>query len=64
MFWFVTEQKKWQEMKKMNRFCTRTKGLTEEQNKQYAKDLKEFSKQEAEKFRNQEQELNEENSEE
>ena len=40
----------------MNRFCTRTKGLTEEQNKQYAKDLKEFSKQEAEKFRNQEAE--------
>jgi len=40
----------------MNRFCTRTKGLTEEQNKQYAKDLKEFSKQEAEKFRNQKQE--------
>ena len=42
-------------MKKMNRYCTRTKGLTEAQNKQYAKDLKEFSKQEAEKFRNQEQ---------
>jgi len=48
----------------MNRFCTRTKGFTEEQNKQYAKDLKEFSKKEAEKFRNQEQESNEENSEE
>ena len=48
----------------MNRFCTRTKGLTEAQNIQYAKDLKEFSKQEAEKFRNQEQESNEENSEE
>ena len=56
MFWFVTKQKKWQEMKKMNRYCTRTKGLTEDQNKQYAKDLKEFSKQEAEKFRNQEPE--------
>ena len=48
----------------MNRYCTRTKGLTDEQKKQYAKDLKEFSKQEAEKFRNQEQEPNEENSEE
>jgi len=48
----------------MTRFCTRTKGLSEDQNKQYAKDLKEFSKQEAEKFRNQEQESNEENSEE
>ena len=40
----------------MNRYCTRTKGLTEDQNKQYAKDLKEFSKQEAENFRNQEAE--------
>lgn len=40
----------------MTRFCTRTKGLTEEQNKQYAKDLKEFSRIEAEKFRNQEPE--------
>lgn len=40
----------------MTRFCTRTKGFTEDQNKQYAKDLKEFSKQEAEKFRNQEPE--------
>ena len=39
----------------MTRFCTRTKGFTEDQNKQYAKDLKEISKQEAEKFRNQEQ---------
>ena len=38
----------------MTKFCTRTKGLSEEQNKQYAKDLKEFSKKEAEKFRNQE----------
>ena len=45
----------------MTRFCTRTKGFTEDQNKQYAKDLKEFSKIEAEKFRNQEQESNEEN---
>ena len=43
----------------MNRFCTRTKGLSKEQNKEFAKDLKEFSKQEAEKFRNQEQESHE-----
>jgi len=47
----------------MTRFCTRTKGLSEEQDKQYAKDLKEFSKKEAEKFRNQEQEPNEDESE-
>ncbi|MEX0855184.1 MAG: hypothetical protein WD018_05415 [Nitrosopumilaceae archaeon] len=44
------------------KFCTKTKGLTEEQNKQYAKDLKEFSKTEAEKFRNQTEEPNEESS--
>jgi len=25
------------------KFCTKTKGLTEEQNTQYAKDLKEFA---------------------
>ena len=36
----------------MTRFCTRTKGLTSEQNKQFAKDLKEFAKQKAEQFRN------------
>jgi len=36
------------------KFCTRTKGLKEEQNKEFAKDLKQFAKQEAEKFRNQE----------
>ncbi len=36
------------------KFCTRTKGLSKEQNKEFAKDLKEFTKQEAEKFRNQE----------
>ena len=36
------------------RFCAKTKGLTKEQNKEFAKDLKEFTKQEAEKFRNQE----------
>ena len=46
----------------MTRFCTRTKGLSEEQNKQYAKDLKNFSKKEAEKFRNQSQEPNEDES--
>ena len=33
------------------RFCTKTKGLDEDQTKQYAKDLKEFTKKEAEKFR-------------
>jgi len=36
------------------KFCTRTKGLNKDQNKEYAKDLKEFSKKEAEKFRNEE----------
>ncbi len=36
------------------KFCTRTKGLSKEQNKEFAKDLKEFTKQEAEKFQNQE----------
>ncbi len=46
----------------MTKFCTRTKGLSEEQNKQYAKDLKQFSKKEAEKFRP--QEPNEDESEE
>jgi len=34
------------------KFCTKTKGLTEEQNKEFAKDLKEFAKNEAEKFQN------------
>jgi len=33
------------------KFCTRTKNLNEDQEKQYAKDLKEFTKQEAEKFK-------------
>ncbi len=37
------------------RFCTQTKGLDEEKNKEYAKDLKEFAKKEAEKFRNEKQ---------
>jgi len=36
------------------RFCNKTKGLSEEQNSQYAKDLKEFNKSQAEKFRKQE----------
>jgi len=36
------------------KFCTKTKGFDEDQNKEFAKDLKEFTKQEAEKFRNQE----------
>lgn len=42
------------------KFCTKTKGLSEEQNIQYAKDLKEFSKTEAEKFKNQETEVEKE----
>ncbi len=33
------------------RFCAKTKGLTKDQNKEFAKDLKEFTKQEAEKFK-------------
>jgi len=41
------------------KFCTRTKGLSGEQNKQYAKDLKEFAKQEGEKFKNQEEDNDE-----
>lgn len=36
------------------RFCNKTKGLSDKQNSQYAKDLKEFNKTEAEKFRKQE----------
>lgn len=38
------------------RFCTKTKGLDEDQNKEFAKDLKEFAKTEAEKFRKEPQE--------
>ena len=38
------------------KFCAKTKGLTEEQNKEFAKDLKEFTKKEAEKFRKEPQE--------
>ena len=36
------------------KFCAKTKGLTEEQNKEFAKDLKKFTKQEAEKFKDEE----------
>lgn len=36
------------------KFCSRTKGLSEEQNKEFAKDLKAFTKEEAKKFQNQE----------
>ncbi len=38
------------------KFCTKTKGLDEDQNKEFAKDLKAFTKKEAEKFRNEPQE--------
>jgi len=48
----------------MTRFCTRTKGLSKKQDIQYAKDLKQFSKNEAEKFRQQTPEPNEDESEE
>jgi len=36
------------------KFCAKTKGLTEEQNKEFAKDLKSFTKKEAEKFKDEE----------
>ena len=38
------------------KFCAKTKGLNEDQNKQFAKDLKDFTKKEAEKFREEPQE--------
>jgi len=38
------------------KFCSKTKGLTQEQNEEYAKNLKEFTQQQAEKFRNQSKE--------
>jgi len=38
------------------KFCTRTKNLSEDQNKEFAKNLKEFTKKEAEKFREESQE--------
>jgi len=41
------------------KFCARTKGLKEEQNKEFAKDFKEFSQKEAEKFKNQEEDNDE-----
>lgn len=37
------------------KFCTKTKGLDEEQNQEFAKDLKAFTKKEAEKFREESQ---------
>ena len=36
------------------RFCAKTKGLNEEQNKEFAKDLKEFTNKEVKKFQNKE----------
>ena len=42
------------------KFCTKTKGFDEDQNKEFAKDLKEFTQKEAEKFKNQEEESDEE----
>ena len=34
------------------RFCAKTRGLNEEQNKEFAKDLKEFTNKEVKKFQN------------
>jgi len=45
------------------KFCTRTKNLSEEQNKKFAKDLKEFTQKEAEKFQNKEFQENREDKE-
>jgi len=42
------------------KFYTKTKGLDEDQNKEFAKDLKEFTQKEAEKFKPQEKESDEE----
>ena len=42
------------------KFCARTKGLSEEQNKEFAKDLKAFTKKEAKKFQNEDQESEDE----
>jgi len=42
------------------KFCTRTKGLSEDQNKEFAKALKKFTQKEAEKFKPQEEESDEE----
>jgi len=38
------------------RFCARTKGLSEDENKQFAKSLKEFTKNEMKKFQDEESE--------
>jgi len=45
------------------KFCARTKGLNEEQNKEFAKNLKEFTQKEAEKFRNEESQQGQEDEE-
>jgi len=45
------------------RFCAKTKGLTEDQNKEFAKDLKEFTQKEAEKFKDEEPQENQEDEE-
>ena len=42
------------------KFCTRTKGLNEDQNKEFAKDLKEFTQTEAKKFQKTEEKSDEE----
>jgi len=41
---------------KMPRFCTRTRSLSDEQNIQFAKDLKDFTQKEIKKFRSENQE--------
>jgi len=38
------------------KFCSQTKGFTQEQNEEYAKNLKEFAQKQAKKFRNQSKE--------
>ena len=45
----------------MPKFCTRTRGLSDEQNTEFAKDLKAFTKKESEKFSSENQESNMEN---
>ena len=42
------------------KFCAKTKGLSEDENKQFAKDLKKFTKQETEKFKDEEPKEDEE----
>ena len=46
------------------KFCTKTKGFSEEQNRQFAKDLKDFTKNEAKKFRDETEEHEENQTEE